>query len=317
MEVILLTQKEKQRESIIEELVKGEISIEESACMLNLSERHVLRLKAGYLKDGSRYLVHGNTSRKPPHAIDENLKDEVVKLASQKYNGCNYHQITDLLYKYDKILLSVSTVRRILKSAGIESSGKKGRAAGKSSSTGNKDREYEEGNKVYIDYRTELWHGLRLPKAMLVMGVDYLTGRILSAIMGDENDDECYFNLMDKIASEFGVPGYVCGDSGIFIANNYILSTGNELDGRFFKYTPFARKLENMDIGVMCSDMADDDFSIDEVWKRVRNWLIYELAIRNIKNMENTNTFLDSFVRQYNSKYGIDGSSSRRTASGY
>ena len=81
----------------------------------------VRRLSAAYRKEGAAALAHGNRGRKPIQSISEEVRSQVVELASTTYVGCNYQHLRDLLAERDGIQLSRTSVRRIRLPAGIAS----------------------------------------------------------------------------------------------------------------------------------------------------------------------------------------------------
>ncbi len=65
-----MSDKEARRVYVIEQLIKGKITVKQAAVLLGLSERQIKRLKKGVLEKGVGFLAHGNRGRKPKHAID-------------------------------------------------------------------------------------------------------------------------------------------------------------------------------------------------------------------------------------------------------
>lgn len=88
--------------------------------LLGLSVRQVYRIKARVLQEGEEGIVHKNRGRKPAHALSEDLRHTIVELyQSKRYKGSNDHHFAELLAEYEGIRVSPSTVRRVLRSAGI------------------------------------------------------------------------------------------------------------------------------------------------------------------------------------------------------
>ena len=120
-ELVILNKKEQRRLLVLNQMEKGEIIGREAGETLALSLRHVRRLVAAYRKEGVAALAHGNRGRRSDHALDENLRKQVLELAQSTYNGCNNQHFTELLAEREGITLSRSSVRRILLGAGIRS----------------------------------------------------------------------------------------------------------------------------------------------------------------------------------------------------
>ncbi|GAX91341.1 helix-turn-helix domain-containing protein [Effusibacillus lacus] len=113
-ETITLTTTELKKVLVIEKLVAKSLTSEDAATALGLSKRQVLRLKARYIKEGAKGIVHKNRGRKPSHTIPESIREQVVSLYEQKYYGSNNSHLSELLEEHEQLDLSVSSVRRIL-----------------------------------------------------------------------------------------------------------------------------------------------------------------------------------------------------------
>jgi len=114
-----LKPKEARRVNVVEQLVKGTITVSQAAGLLCLSERQVKRIKKGVKEQGLSYLAHKNRGRKPKHAISEETRKKVVELALNDYKGASCTHISELLGLYQHLSISSRSVRRILKQTGI------------------------------------------------------------------------------------------------------------------------------------------------------------------------------------------------------
>lgn len=106
---------------VLNEVGRGRLGGRQAAEVLNLSLRQSRRLIVAYRKEGAQALAHGNRGRKPPNAIEEELRQQVLELASCKYSGFNHQHFTELLAEREDIFLSRSSVRNILLESGIRS----------------------------------------------------------------------------------------------------------------------------------------------------------------------------------------------------
>ena len=120
-----MTDKEMARLIVVERLIEGEMTVEGAAEVLRLSTRQVKRIKKKVRLNGPGATVHGNKERKPINAVDDKVKDLVVKLKTKKYGGTNFSHFAELLAEREDIIISQPTVHRILRSAGIVSPKKK------------------------------------------------------------------------------------------------------------------------------------------------------------------------------------------------
>ena len=98
--------KEARRVNVVEQLVKGAITVSQAAGLLCLSERQVKRIKKGVKEQGLSYLAHKNRGRKPKHAISEETRKKVVELALNDYKGASCTHISELLGLYQHLSIS-------------------------------------------------------------------------------------------------------------------------------------------------------------------------------------------------------------------
>ena len=120
-EILTLSRKEQNRLMVLNEVEKGKVVIREAAEILGVCERQGWRLLAAYRKEGAAGLAHGNRGRKPVHRLGEEVRKQVVELAQKKYEGFNHQHLTEFLGEREGLVLSRSSVRRILLEAGMRS----------------------------------------------------------------------------------------------------------------------------------------------------------------------------------------------------
>jgi len=114
-----LKPKEARRVHVMELLVAGKLTVSEAAQLLGLSERQVKRLKKGVSEQGIGFLAHKNRGRKPKHALPEEVRHFVVRLAQEELKGASCVHMAELLTEFYGITVSDRTIRRALRQARI------------------------------------------------------------------------------------------------------------------------------------------------------------------------------------------------------
>ena len=114
MKGLTLTTKEQTRLQVLNAVLERRWSMRETADVLGVSERHGWRLLAAYRKEGAAVLAHGNRGREPWNAIPAAVRQQVVAVAQEHYPGLNHTHLAELLAEREVIVLSRSTVRRLL-----------------------------------------------------------------------------------------------------------------------------------------------------------------------------------------------------------
>jgi len=102
----------------LKELERGEIDNRAAAGALGLSVRQVQRLRHDYRLRGVAAAVHGNRGRRPSNATAPELVLRVRQLALGPYRGLSHRSLNALLREHHGLLLSRSTVSRILSAHG-------------------------------------------------------------------------------------------------------------------------------------------------------------------------------------------------------
>src|SRR6266700_5382984 len=201
-ETITLNTQEQKRVMVLNRLLVGQLTAAEAAVLLKLSERQVRRLCAAYRKEGAAALAHGNRDRKPIQTISEEVRRQVIELATTTYAGCNYQHLRDLLAERDGITLSRASVRRIGLPAGIGSPRKQRRRQHRR----RRARYGQEGMLVQIDGSRHAWLGDRGPWLSLLAAIDDATGKLAAAVFREEEDAAGYFLLVQQMLEQHGRP---------------------------------------------------------------------------------------------------------------
>ena len=70
MRGLMLTKKEQSRIQVLNGVIAGEVTVEQAAGLMGVSERHAWRLLAAYREKGAAAIAHGNRGRKPTTTTD-------------------------------------------------------------------------------------------------------------------------------------------------------------------------------------------------------------------------------------------------------
>ena len=111
-------------QTVISELLEGKISVGEAAQKGNLSIRQVHRLRKKAKEEGIESIRHGNLGRKPIHAVDAALEEQIAGMYRDSYQEYNFTHFCDIIYQEGNCSLSRSTIYRILRAAGFSTEGK-------------------------------------------------------------------------------------------------------------------------------------------------------------------------------------------------
>jgi len=288
---------------VLNQVETGKMDGESAAEVLGISLRHVRRILAAYRKEGAAALAHGNRGRKPPHTLDA---------------GCNNQHFTELLAEREGVVLSRSSVRRILLADGIKSPKK--RRAPKHRSR--RERYPQEGMLLQTDGSRHDWLEGRGPWLTLVGAIDDATGKVPYALFRHQEDAQGYFLLLRQIVTSYGIPVALYHDRhGIFERCKRDTETVEEqLEGKRIP-TQFGRLLEELGITSIPSYSPEARGRIERLWKSFQDRLVSELRLAGAGTLEEANQILRDFLPRYNHRFAVPaaqpGSAYRQPEKGF
>lgn len=298
---VTLNQKELKRLDVLNQLLAGKMAVSEAAQVLGLSERQVQRLEAAQREEGAAGLVHGNRGRSPQHTISPGSRAQIVELARTTYLGFNYRHLSEVLAERpEPIVVSHSSVRRILQAEGIKSPRK--RRAPKHRSR--RERRPRAGMLLQIDGSRHDWLEGRGPYLTLVGAVDDATGEVPYGLFRHQEDAQGYFLLMRQIVTTKGIPLAVYSDKhGIFQRSQQEPETLEEQLVGHREPTQFGRLMEELLIEVIFAQSPQAKGRIERLWGTFQDRLVSELRRAGAKSLEEANEVLWGFLPRFNAHF--------------
>ena len=300
--MVTLNKKEQKRLMVISKVERGEVGGCEAAALLGISLRHFRRLVAGYRRDGARALAHGNRGRTPANALHSDLRKRVIELAGATYAGCNTQHFTELLTEREGISLSRSSVRRVLIENGV--SGSRKRKAPRHRRR--RERYPQEGMLVQIDGSRHDWLEGRGPWMTLIGGIDDATGKVFHALFREQEDAVGYFQLMQRVVTDFGVPLAIYHDGHAVFehAEREPLSLEEQLEGER-RPTQFGRLMVELDITSIRSRSPQARGRIERAWGTFQGRLVSELRLAGARTLAEANEVLWRYLPGHNHKFAV------------
>lgn len=280
----------------------GEVTVEIAAGLMEVSERHVWRLLAGYRKEGASAIAHGNRGRKPSTTTDTGTQQRVRELAEGLYAGFNHTHLTEVLSEREGIELSRSTVRRILLASGIRSP----RPRRAPRRYGRRERYPQEGMLLQVDGSRHDWLQGRGPYLTLVGAVDDATGTVPAALFREQEDAQGYLLMLREIIERNGVPLSLYSDRhGIFQRSPKEPEILVEQLMGARDPTQFARALKELDIGLVLAHTPQAKGRVERVWGTFQDRLVSEMRLAGVSTIEQANELLRDFIPRFNRQFGV------------
>ena len=295
-----MSQQQLQRIVVIENAVQGRIKVSEAAEALRRSPRQVKRLKQRFDADDASWVLHGNRTRPPVNRLAEQLRQRVVQLARGKYAGFNDSHLRDKLAREEQLVLSRSSVRRILREAGLSSPQKRRPPKYRA----RRMRRSQEGMLLLVDGSWHDWLEGRGPRLTLLGFVDDATGKVPAAHFQAEHENSVgYLRLLRAVAEGPGIPLAVYRDQhGTLQRNDPHWSLEEQMAGRQLP-TQVGRALEQLGIQIIVARSPQAKGRIERLWRTFQDRLISELRLAQAATLEQATAVLAGFLVEFNQQF--------------
>src|SRR5665213_1089306 len=201
-ETFTLSQKELQRVGVISACIKGDLTCARAAELLDLTPRHIKRLKARYRQGSAAALAHANRGRPSHRRLPDAVREQILGLARGTYAGFNDHHLCEKLVEREGFSLSRETLRRLLRKHGLGPPKKRRAPAHRQ----RRVRSTRLGELVQLDGSPHDWLEGRGPRLTAVGMQDDATGKILAAQFFSSETAFGYLCLLRQLLRRHGVP---------------------------------------------------------------------------------------------------------------
>jgi transposase len=298
-ETFTLSQKELQRVTVISRCVQGNLTCARAAELLDLSPRHIKRLKARYRQGSAAALAHVSRGRPSHRRLPQRTRVRILALARTRYTGFNDHHLHDKLVEKEGFSLSRETLRRLLRREGLGSPRKRRSPAHRQ----RRLRSAREGELVQLDGSPHDWLEGRGPLLTALGMQDDASGKILAAQFFPSETSHGYFRLLQSLLRRYGVPIAFYGDrSGVFTRNDQHWSIDEQLAGQR-QPTQFGRALDQLSVTFIAAQSPQAKGRIERLWGVLQDRLTSELRLAHASDLASANLVLRRFISDYNRRF--------------
>ena len=300
-DMIEMTQKQLHRWHVLKNVLEGEISLVQASELLGISYRQTKRLKAKVAGEGPCGLLHGNRGRTPSNKLPEDLKNNLLDLATGELKGYNDTHCTETLEEEFAIRVSRETVRRIRRDA--EQKPKRRRRPPRHHSR--RPRKLQEGAMLLWDGSHHRWLGDNLEPFCLMAAIDDACGLVVGALFEEAETSLGYLRLLHQIVRKKGLPLSIYQDRhGALKRNDNNWTLEEQLQGEQFP-TQVGMALDSLAIQPIFALSAQAKGRVERLFGTLQDRLCAELARADIRDIHEANHFLKSFIPRFNRRFAI------------
>ena len=295
MEGLTLTTKEQNRLQTLNGVLEKHWPMREAAEIMGVSERQGWRILAAYRKEGAAALAHGNRGRTPANAISASVCQRVITLTRERYPGVNHSHLAELLEEREEIIISRSTLRRLLIGAGMPSP-RRGRSPRHRC---RRRRMPQEGMLLQIDGSHHRWLEDRGPWLTLFLAIDDATGTVPYALFREREDTLGYFELLKVIINRCGIP------LGVYTDRHSIFHVERGPNNGNVPLTQFGRALRELGITHVRAKSPEAKGRVERANGTFQDRLVSELRLSGASNITEANLVLWDFLPRFNQRFAV------------
>lgn len=294
---ITMSQKEAQKYDIIKKLINKELNGSEAANLLNMTTRHVRRLKKKVIEKGVRGLIHGSRGKAGNRRLPEKEKQKIIRLLHKHYHDFGPLLAAEKLEERHGIKRDKGTIRSIM----IAEELWKPKQKKKEKHREWRQRKASYGEMIQYDGSYEYWLGEENRKICLLASIDDANSEVYARF--DEHEGvEPTFNFWRSYIERFGKPFSIYVDKFSTYSMNHKLAKENP-----DTLTQFERAMKELGIEVIHAHSPEAKGRIEKLFKTLQDRLIKELRLNGISTVEEANKFLEEeFLPKFNAKFMVE-----------
>jgi hypothetical protein len=291
MGALMMSVKERRRLEVLSRVRDGEVSVAKAAVLLEISERQAWRLKARYVKESDRGLVHALRGRASNRKTDPAERSAVLKLYRQKYAGFGPTLASEYLSKEDEWTVSHDTLGRWLRAEGWFE-----RRRRRSRHRMRRPRREHQGELMQMDGSWHDWFEGRGPWCCLMVMVDDATGRTYCRFYEKETL-EAALDVFGRYAKHQGLPRALYVDkAGIY--------RGEDENGEP-TLTQFGRAMKELDVELILANSPQAKGRVERKNGTLQDRLVKAMGRAKVSGIAAANAWLEGsgFLRELNDKF--------------
>lgn len=294
---ITMSLPEVKKYDIIKKVISKELNGSQAAGLLNLTTRHIRRLKKKVDQDGIKALIHGSRGKPGNRRLPDKERERIAGLIKQKYPDFGPTLAAEKLTELDKIKRSRGAIRSLMIAEEIWQP----KCKKKETHREWRQRKACKGELVQYDGSYEHWFEDRDGEVCLLASIDDADSEVWAQF--DEHEGvEPTFNYWREYIERFGKPNAIYVDKFSTYSMNHKLAKENP-----DTLTQFERAMKELNTGVIHAHSPQAKGRIEKLFKTLQDRLIKELRLNHISTIKEANEFLEKvFLPKFNARFMVE-----------
>lgn len=295
--LICMTEKELFKYDIIKELIDGKINGTDASKQIEVSVRHIKRLKLKVTKYGAEGLIHKGRGKDSNRKLDPNIIKKAEKYLKEKYHDFKPTFASEKLNEVHDIKLGKETVRGIMTNMGLWKP--KPRKQSKKWHIW-RARKDNYGEMQQFDGSYHYWLEDRAEELCLLLSVDDATGKITHAKFDINESTIAVFKFWTEYFAKNGLPLSIYLDK----FSTYKINHKNAVDNKDM-ITQFERAVNQTGIKPITAHSPQAKGRVERMFGTLQDRLVKEMRLAKINNIKQANEFLKGYILRFNAKFSV------------
>ena len=297
-----MSQKERVRLVVMEQVKQAELTLAEACEVLGLSYRQTKRVWRRYRMDGDRALVHRLRGKSGKRAKPAALKQRILARYEEQYPDFGPTLAAEYLAA-EGLVVDHETLRRWRLAQGKPRLRRRRQ----------RHRQWRErkpcfGAMVQLDGSHHDWFEGRGPRCVLMVMVDDATNRVWAQFFEEETTHASY-DMLEHWARQHGLPQSLYVDRDSIYRCEGVGSVTEQMAGKE-PQTQFGRAMEELAVELILANSPQAKGRVERMNGVLQDRLVKALRLEGISDMKRANAFLrKKFLPVFNRKFAVQAAS--------
>lgn len=303
MEALLMSQKERKRLVVLEQVARGQMSLVQAAQVMRICYRQARRIWRRYQEGGDGGLVHRGRGRAGNRRKAAKTKERVLERYAQRYPDFGPTLAAEKL-SAEGLKVDHETLRRWLMAQGQWTVRRRRQ----------KHRQWRErkacfGEMVQMDGSHHDWFEGRGPRAVLMVMIDDATSKTYAQLFAEETT-RASFDLMEQWSRRYGLPQSLYVDRDSIYRCERVANVPEQLAGEK-PQTQFGRAMKQLAVELILANSPQAKGRVERRNAVFQDRLVKELRLEGINEVSQANEYLRKrFLPEMNRRFSTQAASS-------
>lgn len=298
---IVMSMKETERISVLDNLVAKRIKQKHAASQLGISIRQVRRLMKRYKRDGAKGLMHKSRGRVGNRALPQEQKDRIVLLIREQYPDFGPTFACEKLLERHDIAVSEETVRQLMMQDQLWKAHHRKHVLIHTY----RERRSCVGELVQLDGSPHAWFEDRANPCTLIAYIDDATSRIMHGAFVDYEGTFTLFATTEYYLKTHGKPLSFYVDKHSTFKINRQATVEEELKD-LSPQSQFGRAMSDLRIELIFANSPQAKGRVERLFETLQDRLVKEMRLLGISTKkEGTRYFREIYIPKHNNRFAI------------